>query len=118
MEIIPLKIDLHDEALLKVEEAGRKAVMSSVQIHPTLANIETAGKLSSGSEMQNAALMQRVIHKPLAQQIALEPVYIVAALNAWNTKYARAGRRPRFGFADEEIVVRSEDKTGQKPVNK
>lgn len=117
VEIVPLKIELHDDALLKVEEAGRKAVMSSAQIHPTIANIETAGKLSSGSEMGNAVRMQRLIHTPDARKNLLEAWNIAIRLNGWHTKHSRAGRMPKFGFADEEIVQLNQDKTGVQPVN-
>jgi hypothetical protein len=115
VEIVPLDIKLHDDALLKLHEAGSKAVMSSAQIHPTIANIETAGKLSSGSEMRNAVLMQRLIHTPLPRQILLEPIYIKSRIDDWVTKYAKNGRSPRFGFADEDIVSLSVDKTGSQP---
>jgi hypothetical protein len=117
VEIIPLKIDLHDDALLKVDEAGRKAVMSSAQIHPTIANVETAGKLSSGSEMGNAVRMQRLIHTPDPRKNILEAWHLAMRLNEWHKKYARKGRAPKFWFADEEIVVTSESKTGTQEVD-
>jgi hypothetical protein len=115
VEIIPLKIDMKDEALLKLYETATKAVMSSVQMHPTLANVETAGKLSSGSEMRNATLMQRILHTPLPRHITMEGFTIAIKVNKWDVKYADKGRKPKFGFHDEDIVALSEDKTGSKP---
>lgn len=112
VEIIPLDANMKDEVLLKLYEVAQKAVMSSVQIHPTIANIETAGKLSSGSEMRNATLMQRLIHTPLPRQILLEPIYLKARIDKWNEKHAKNGRAPKFGFEDEDIVALSADKTG------
>ena len=117
VEFIPIKQDLYDEAYDTLNEAAIKAVISSVQMHPTLANVQTEGKLSSGSEMQHALDAQRIIHTPLPRQTLLEPVYIAARLNGWNKAYAQEGRRPCFGFMDEEMVVKSEDKSGVKPTD-
>jgi hypothetical protein len=114
VEIIPIKSDLNDKALLDLHDTAQKAITAAAQIHPTLANIDTAGKLSSGSEMQNALLTQRIVHAPIPRDILMETVYIKARVDGWNEKHSIKGRRPKFGFADEEIVVRSEDKSGQK----
>ena len=117
VEIVPLDIKMHDDALLSLDDAARKAIISSVQIHPTIANVETAGKLSSGSEMRNAVKMQRIIHAPNPRKNLMEAVKIAVKLNNWHVKYAKNGRAPKFGFADEDIVVLSENKTGSVPVN-
>jgi hypothetical protein len=116
VEIIPLNINMNDEALLKLQETAVKAVSSSVQIHPTLANVEPTGRAASGTEMRNATLMQRLIHTPLPRQIILEPIYVVSKVNEWHIKYAKGGRPPKFGFVDEDIVALNIDKTGSQPV--
>ena len=54
VKITPLNVDLKDEALLKLYDKSNSAVLSAMGTPPTIAAIETAGKLSAGSEMRNA----------------------------------------------------------------
>lgn len=109
IKITPLKGDLQDEALLKLYEKSNQAVISGQGIHPTLANIETQGKLSSGSEIRNAFLMYLAIKTPAPRDILLEPLNIVKNVNGWDKDLI-------FGFRDIEITRLDENKEGKQEV--
>ena len=115
VEIIALNVNMQDEALLKLFEKANEATISAMQVPPTLANIHTQGKLSSGSDIRNSLLMYRLIHTPLARNILLEPIYIKSKIDGWDKDYGN-GRKVQFGFHDEDIVVLSESVTGVAPV--
>jgi hypothetical protein len=108
--ITPLKVDLQDEALLKLAEEARKNLMSSMNVHPTLANIETQGKLASGTEIRNAYLMHLAIHAPMSRRIILEPLYIAKKINGWQKDI-------EFGFRDMLLTTLSDTPTGTKTSN-
>jgi hypothetical protein len=108
--ITPLTVNLQDEALLKLAEEARKNLMSSMNIHPTLANIETQGKLASGTEIRNAYLMYLAIHAPMSRRIILEPLYIAKRLNGWQKDI-------EFGFRDMLLTTLSDDASGTKTSN-
>jgi hypothetical protein len=110
IKITPLEVDLQDEALLKLFEKSNQANISAQGIHPTLANIETQGKLSSGSEIRNAFLMYVAIKTPLPRRILLEPIYMVHKINGWDPTI-------KWTFKDIEIKTLDEDKTGTSEVN-
>ena len=105
IKITPLKVDLQDKALLELFEASNKANISAQAIHPSLAAIETAGKLSSGSEIRNAYLMYLAIKTPTPRRIILEPLYLVARENGWDKSI-------KFGFRDIQLTTMDESKTG------
>ena len=110
IKIQPLEVDLQDEALLKLFEKSNQANISAQGIHPTLANIETQGKLSSGSEIRNAFLMYLAIKTPVIRQIALEPIYLMARENGWD-------RSIKLGFQDIELTRLDEEPTGNQNVS-
>jgi len=109
IKIKPLEVDLQDEALLSLFEKSNQANISAQGIHPTLANIETQGKLSSGSEIRNAFLMYLAIKTPTIRQILLEPIHLVARENGWD-------QDTKFGFRDIEITRLDEDPAGSQNV--
>lgn len=117
VEIKKIDNNLDNEGLLKMYDVCLKAIISSVQIHPTIANIETAGKLSSGSEMRNAASVQKQVHATLARQNVLEAWHKAMRINGWDKDYMRNGVRPKFWFADDEIVQLNENKAGEQPAD-
>jgi hypothetical protein len=109
IEIIPLNADLQDEALLKLKTASDTAVISSMQMHPTLASIETQGKLSSGTEIRNAYLMYVAIQTPVPRKILLKPLTVAQRVNGWD-------KTLKFGFRDMHLPELSSDKTGIAPL--
>lgn len=106
IKITPLSVDMKDEALLKLFEKSNQAVISAQGVHPTLANIETAGKLSSGTEIRNAFLMYLLIKTPLPRKIFLKPINVVKKLNGWPEDI-------HYGFRDMVLTPLNEDKSGK-----
>lgn len=107
IKIKTLDVDLKDEALLKLYDAAIKALTAAQGIHPTLANVETAGKLSSGSEMRNAYLVYQKTKTPVMRRILLEAVYLVHRENGWDPAI-------RWDFRDVELTTLDESKSGTK----
>lgn len=83
IKIVPLDYDMKDESLLKLFEKSNTANISSQGIHPTLANIETAGKLASGTEIRNAFLMWLIINTSTPRRYMLKPLELAKKVNAW-----------------------------------
>jgi len=109
VKITPLSADLKDEALLKLFEKSNQANISAQGIHPTLANIETQGKLSSGSEIKNALNMYLNIKVPVPRKLLLEPINLVKKINGWPQDI-------HFGFRDMEITNLDENPTGRQSI--
>ena len=109
VKIKPLNVDLKDEALLKLYDKSNSAVTSAMGVHPTLAAIETAGKLSSGSEMRNAFLIYTAIHSPANRHILMDVARFVKKENEWDPNV-------HYTFGDIEITKLDDDKSGKKEV--
>lgn len=107
VKITPLKADLHDEALLKLFEKSNQANISGQSIHPTLANIETQGKLSSGSEIRNAYLMYLAIHTTYTRRLFLQFLTKIGQVNGWPKDI-------HLGIKNIEMITLDEDKTGHR----
>jgi hypothetical protein len=105
IKIHPVNFDMKDEALLKLFEKSNQANIGAQGLHPTLASIETQGKLSSGSEMRNALNAYISIKTPAPRSILLKPLYLVKKINNWPANL-------EFGFEDMDLTVLSEDHAG------
>lgn len=105
VKINKVEVDLHDEALIKLFEASNQANISGQGIHPTLAAIETQGKLSSGSEIRNAFMMYLAIKAPRPRAILLRMLEPVYKANGWD-------RSIKLGFRDIQLTTLDESKTG------
>jgi len=105
IKIEPINVDIKDDALLSLFEKSNQAVISSQGIHPTLANIETAGKLSSGSEMRNAYNVFLGTKTYTPRQILLKAINLVKKINKWDPEIY-------FGFQNTEIVTLDVSPTG------
>lgn len=103
--IEPINVDIKDEALLALFEKSNTANISAQGIHPTLANIETAGKLSSGSEMRNAFNMYIAIKTYIPRMELLKAINLVKRINGWPKDIF-------FGFGDAEITTLDDNPTG------
>jgi len=106
IEIIPIKADLKDEALLKLFEKSNDANISGQGIHPSLASIQVQGKMSAGSEIRNALLSYIAIKTPNIRKLILKPLYLAKKINGWDENI-------EFGFEDIEIEKLDENKSGQ-----
>lgn len=109
IKIETVSVDLQDEALLKLFEKSNQANISAQGIHPTLANIETQGRLSSGSEIRNAYLMYLAIKTPMPRRILLKPINLVHKINNW-------GDGIKWGFRDIEITKLDENPSATQEV--
>lgn len=105
VKITPLEVNMQDEALLSLFEKSNQANISAQGVHPTLANIETQGKLSSGTEIRNAYLMYLAIKTPLPRKILMRPIELVKKINGWDQGI-------HFGFRDMVLAPLNEDKGG------
>jgi hypothetical protein len=110
--IEPIKFDMQDEALLKLFEKSNQANISAQGIHPTLANIESQGKLSSGSEMRNAFEFYVKIKSRLPREIILKPLRHVWKVNGWRERY----RDLHLGFEDIVLTSLDDNKSGSEKV--
>jgi len=106
IKISPLETNLQDEAMLKLFEKSNQANISAQGVHPTLANIETAGKLSSGTEIRNAYLMYLAIKTPQPRKQLMKMVKVVKRENGWPENI-------HYGFLDMTLERLSEDKSGR-----
>lgn len=111
--IEPINYDMKDEALIKLFEKSNQANISAQGIHPTLANVESQGKLSSGSEMRNAFLFYVVVKTPRPRRLLLKAFDLVCKINGWDEKYPDL----HWTFEDFMITKLDEDKSGVRSVN-
>lgn len=105
IEITPLQYDMKDEALLALFDKSNTANISAQGLHPTLAGVETQGKLSSGTEIRNAYLMWLIINANGPRRKMLEPLRLVQKINGWDPKL-------KFGIRDFELTALSTDPSG------
>ena len=105
IKIKALDYDMKDEALLKLFDKSNTANISAQGIHPTLANIETQGKLSSGTEIRNAYLMWLIINTYQPRRKMLKAIDLVKRVNGWPAEIF-------YGIRDFELTALSEDKSG------
>ena len=108
IRIKAIETNLQDEALLKLFESANDAASIAQGIHPAVANIQVASKLSSGSEIANAARMYTNIKTPKARRLLLKDLNLVKKLNG-----PPADQDIHIGFRDLEITDMSVDKTGR-----
>lgn len=111
IKIEPVKTDLQDKALIELFEKSNEANISAQGMHPTLANIQTQGKLSSGSEMRIAYQTQLAIHAPMPRKLLLKPINLVHRINGW-----RQSENIKWGFRDIEITKIDVEKSGMREV--
>lgn len=112
IKIEPIAFDMKDTALIDLYNATNQANISGQGIHPTLANIESQGKLSSGSEMRNAYLFYVLTKVPRPRKLVLRVWDIVFKLNGWSDAYPDL----HWTFEDHQITKLDDDKSGTKPM--
>lgn len=112
VKITPIEYNMQDEALLKLFDRSNMANISSMGIHPTLANIETQGKLSSGSEMRNAFESYIKIKAHIPRNIILKPLMHIWKVNGWNEKY----KGVKIGFEDTVLTTLDDNKNGSEKI--
>lgn len=108
IKITALKVDIQDKALLDLFEKSNDANISGQGVPPALANIQTPGRLGTGSETRNSFLLYLATKTPVPRSILLEPLYLVAKKNGWDPDI-------KFGFRDIEITTLDDNKSGAQP---
>lgn len=108
IKIKAIETNLQDEALLKLFESANDAASIAQGIHPAVANIQVASKLSSGSEIANAARMYTNLKTPKARRLLLKDLELVKRHNG-----TEADQETCIGFRDLEITDMSVEKTGR-----
>ena len=109
IKIKAIDTNLQDEALLKLFSSANDAASIAQGIHPAVANIQVASKLSSGSEIANAARMYTNIKTPKARRLLLKDLNLVKKING-----TEKDQEVHIGFRDLEITDMSEDRTGRR----
>lgn len=105
IKIHTIDYDIKGDELLKLYDAAMKTVIAAQGIHPTLANVDTAGKLSSGSEMRNAHAVYQKTKTPTPRALLLSLFDLPKMENNWPKDVF-------YEFEDVEIVTLDESKTG------
>lgn len=109
IKIKPLDVNLQDEALLKLFDRSNQANISGQGIHPTLAAIESQGKLSSGSELRNALIVYTAIKTPNPRKILLKALDLVHQVNGWPADI-------KWTFSNIEVTTLDENPTATQEV--
>lgn len=104
-KIIPLENKLNDSAYTALFDQTNAAIISGHGIDPTLCGIETAGKLSSGSEKRIAAQIYQEWKTAQSRQLLLQPLELVKAMNKWPANL-------KFGFEDVQITTLDKNPMG------
>lgn len=105
IKITALNYDMKDKALLDLFDKSNTAGISAQGLHPTLAGIETQGKLASGTEIRNAFLMWLIINSYQPRRKMYKPVELVKKVNGWPAEVF-------YAIRDFEMTALSEDKSG------
>lgn len=105
IKIHTLDYDLKGDEMLKLYAAALQTLTASQGIHPSLANVDTAGKLSSGSEMRNAHMVYLKTKTPETRAILLEAIDLLHEEMAWDETI-------KWEFKDVEITKLDDEKAG------
>lgn len=107
--ITPIKVDLKDEALLKLYDKTNEALISAQGLSPIVAGIQTQGKLASGAEIRNAFNSFILFKAPLPRRQILKPINLIARVNGWD----KLIKHPyEIRFEDKHISKLDDDKSG------
>ena len=107
--IEPVEYKLNDAAYNNDYEQSNQAFTSAIGIDPSIANIHTTGKLSSGSDKRNGFNIYTNTRLFAAREKILEPIYKIFKLNGFDSKI-------RIGFKDFELQTLDENKEGVKEI--
>lgn len=105
VKIHTLDYDLKGDEMLKLYAAALQTLTASQGIHPTLANVDTVGKLSSGSEMRNAHMVYLKTKTPETRAILLEAIDLLHEEMGWDETI-------KWEFKDVEITKLDDEKAG------
>ncbi len=110
IKITPIKGELRDEALLKLNEEAITHILSNQGVPSVLASIPTPNRLSAGSEILNTFNMYIAMYTPFLRAQILEPLELIAEINGWDPDL-------KFGFKDVELKKLADNKIGKQSVS-
>lgn len=108
LEIIPLEVDLKDEAMLKLYDSSNQANTSAHGIPPVLAGLATGAKMTSGSEIRNLYNFWQISATTIPRKQLLKP---------WVITWKRFGldRKTKLGFRNMELTTTDKNPNGMQP---
>lgn len=106
LEIIPLEVDLKDEAMLKLYESSNQANTSAHGIPPVLAGLATGAKMTSGSEIRNLYNFWQISATTMPRKQLLKPFQIT---------WRRMGldKTIKLGFRNMELTTTDKNPSGK-----
>lgn len=110
LEIVPLKVDLKDESMLKLYDSSNQANTSAHGIPPVLAGLATGAKMTSGSEVRNMYNFWQISAAPIPRAILLKPYQ-------WAWKAMGLPTEVKLGFRNTELTTTDKDPNGLRPQN-
>jgi len=105
LEIIPLDVDLKDDAMLKLYESSNQANTSAHGIPPVLAGLATGAKMTSGSEIRNLYNFWQLSATPIPRKILLK-IYRIA-WKSWGLPSST-----KLGFRNIELTTTDKNPSG------
>lgn len=105
LEIVPLEVDLKDEAMLKLYEASNNASTSAHGIPPVLAGLATGAKMTSGSEVRNLFNFWQTSAAPMPRKILLKPY-------RWAWRTMGMPKEVKLGFRNIELQTTDKSPSG------
>lgn len=105
LEIVPLEVDLKDEAMLKLFESSNQAATSAHGIPPVLAGLATGAKMTSGSEIRNLYNFWQISATPMPRKTLLKPF-------KWAWKGFELDKDIKLGFRNTELTTTDKNPTG------
>lgn len=106
LEIIPLEVDLKDEAMLKLYDSSNQANTSAHGIPPVLAGLATGAKMTSGSEIRNLYNFWQISATTMPRKQLLKPYQI-----AWRSM--KLPKDIKLGFRNMELTTTDKNPTGR-----
>jgi hypothetical protein len=105
LEIVPLEVDLKDEAMIKLFESSNQANTSAHGIPPILAGLATGAKMTSGSEVRNLYNFWQISAAPIPRGILLRPY-------RWAWRQMGLPTELKLGFRNTELTTTDKNPTG------
>lgn len=109
VRITPIGGELNDAAFTVLFQQSNQAMTSAHGIDPTLAGIETSGKLSSGSEKRIAYMIYMILKTRSTRELLLKPIRAIAKHNGWPPEL-------QWGFEDISLSTLDQNPTGSQTV--
>lgn len=109
IKIHSIETDIKDEALLKLWQCSNDANIAAQGTHPAMAASQTQGKLSSGSEIQNANAIFIATQTPEPRRIMTKFYYVLR-------KEFEPTSDIEVGFRDIVVAQLNQEKTGMQEV--